>query len=235
VAQRRGEPERRAEYSGVTNSILTISNVAAGDTGNYDVVVSNDGGSTPSASAALTLVSPSGEIYEAAVLAAKPVAFYQLNETADPAVSALAFDYVGGGVGTYGTGVQNGNTAYNIAGPLSADGFPGFAAGNKAAQFANAIGTSRITISPWNLNTNTVTLTAWINPTAGQQQLGYEGLIFCRGNGTVAGLNYSGVRTLVATPPWVTPGITNGRLGAGIRARAARGPMVLRRLGGLTD
>ena len=186
--------------SGATTSKLTISNLAAGDAGNYDVIVSNDGGPTTSASAALTLVSPSGEAYEAAVLDAGPVAFYQLNETSDPAANALAFDFVGGGVGNYGTGVQNGNAAYNIAGPLPTGGFPGFATANKAAQFQSGVGTSRISISPWNLNTNTVTLTAWVKPADAQLQFGYAGLVFCRGNGTVAGLNYSGAVDISGNP-----------------------------------
>ncbi len=185
--------------SGASSNVLTINNVGVGDVANYDVIVSNSGGPATSAAAALNLVSPTGEAYEAAILAAKPVVFYQLNETTDPAVYALAFDYVGGGVGTYGTGVQNGYPTYNVAGP-SAEGFPGFNAGNKAALFANGTGTSRITVSPWNLNTNTVTLTAWINPTVGQTQLGYEGLIFCRGSGTVAGLNYSGSTDVNGNP-----------------------------------
>jgi hypothetical protein len=137
---------------------------------------------------ALTLLSPGGA-YETAVLAANPVAFYLFNETGDPATNAPAFDSVGGFSGTYGAGVANGNAAYNVQGPVSADGFPGLGAGNKAAQFTHLTGTSRVTVQPWNLNTNTVSLTAWINPAGSQDSA--DAVVFCRGAGTVAGLNYT--------------------------------------------
>jgi hypothetical protein len=174
--------------SGTTNTTLTISNVAAGDAANYSLRATNVRGTTTSTAVALSLATPA-EIYESAVVAANPAAFYQLNETSDPAVIAQAWDYVGGYNGTYGTAVQNGNPTYNIAGPLPAAGFPGFAAGNKAAQFVNGTLDARVTVAPWNLNTNTVTITAWINPTGTQYP--YNGIVFCRGGGTVAGLNYS--------------------------------------------
>ncbi|HWH72320.1 MAG TPA: LamG-like jellyroll fold domain-containing protein, partial [Candidatus Sulfotelmatobacter sp.] len=108
----------------------------------------------------------------------------------DPASSSvLAFDYAGGFNGTYGAGLQNGNPLYNIAGPTPGVSFPGFDSNNKAAQFANGTGTARLTVQPWNLNTNTVTITAWVNP--GSYQANNAGLVFCRGGGTVAGLNYT--------------------------------------------
>ena len=177
---------------GSTNSTLIVSNVSAADAVNYDVVVANAGGPVTSAVVALTVVAPSGEAYEAAVLAAHPVAFYQLNETGDPATNnSPAFDYAGGFVGTYGNTVQNGNPLYNIAGPQAGSGFPGFAAGNKAAQFANGSAGARISVAPWNINTNTVTIAAWVNPSG--PQLNANGIVNVRnGTGTAtAGLEYS--------------------------------------------
>ena len=174
--------------SGATTASLVVSNISATDAASYDVVVSNLGGSVTSAAAALTLVAPSGEAYETAIIAANPVAFYRLNETGDPAANAPVFDYAGGYIGTYGITVQNGSPSYNVAGPLPADGFPGFAVGNKAARF-DGTGTARVTVAPWNLNTNTVTLTAWINPSGPQS--GTFAIVFCRGGDTVAGLNYT--------------------------------------------
>jgi hypothetical protein len=47
-----------ANVSGGTNSILTLNNVTAADAGNYDVVVSNAGGSVTSSAVALTVVTP---------------------------------------------------------------------------------------------------------------------------------------------------------------------------------
>jgi hypothetical protein len=177
--------------SGVTSNNLAITNISAADNATIYVVVTSPGyAPVQSQSVTLTVVNPSGEAYEAAVLATspKPVAFYQLNEMNDPLANAYVFDYLGGYVGTYGAGVQNGFNG--ISGPTAGQGFPGFASGNKAAQFANGTGSSRVSVPAWNLNTNTVTLTAWINPSG--PQLGNEGIVFCRAGTTVAGLNYSG-------------------------------------------
>jgi hypothetical protein len=49
-----------AHISGATNTTLTISNVVAGDAGNYQVVVSNSHGSATSSNATLTVLFPPG-------------------------------------------------------------------------------------------------------------------------------------------------------------------------------
>jgi hypothetical protein len=102
----------------------------------------------------------------------------------------LAFDYAGGFNGVYGYPVQNGNPSYNIAGPRPADGFPGFSTTNMAANFSTNNGTnSLITVPAWNLNTNTVTITAWLYPSGPQPR--HAGVVFCRAGGTIAGMYYS--------------------------------------------
>jgi hypothetical protein len=176
--------------SGSTTATLTVVNAAAADATDYSVVVGNNVGTATSINASLSFVSPSGEIYEAAVLANSPVAFYELNETGDPSTnSSPVYDFAGGYNGSYSNAVLN---AFNgIAGPNPASGFPGFSVGNAAAQFANANVNSRVTVNPWRLNTNSVTITAWVNP-SGPQNVS-EGLAFCRGGTTVAGLCYSSV------------------------------------------
>jgi PKD repeat protein len=175
--------------SGVTNATLTITNVSSANAINYLVVVTNSGGAITSSVASLTIISPSGEPSQTAVLAASPAAFYQLNETANPSSgTAVAYDYVGGNNGTYGSGVQNGYN--NIAGPrLVPDGLAGFAVNNYAANFTNNSGISQITLPAFNLNTNTVTLTAWLRPLAAQNS--WAGIVFCRAGSTVAGLSYT--------------------------------------------
>jgi len=182
-----------ANVAGSTNATLILSNVSAADDASYDVVVSGSGYSVYSTSASLTVLPSPTEPYASAVMAANPVAFYELNDTGDPATNAYAFDSAGGFVGTYGAGVQNGNLAAgNIMGPSSAQGFPGFAAGNRAAAFANGFGNSQVTLPAFNLGptATNVTITAWVNPTGAQ--IASEGIVFCRAGTTVAGLSYSG-------------------------------------------
>jgi hypothetical protein len=80
---------------------------------------------------------------------------------------------------------------YNIGGPQPVDGFPAFSTTNTAAMFTNDVADyeDQITLPPLNLNTNTVTLSAWINPT--NQQGPYVGIVFCRSSGDmVAGLDF---------------------------------------------
>jgi hypothetical protein len=179
--------------SGSTNATLILTNVSTGDVASYDVAVTGSGKTVYSSAVSLTVLPAPTEPYASAVLAANPVAFYQFNETGDPSTNAYAFDEAGGFVGTYGAGVENGNPAdNNITGPSSAQGFPGFSAGNKAAAFANTVGNSRVTLPAFNLGSTAtnVTITAWVNPTG--PQVADEGIVFCRAGTTVAGLCYSG-------------------------------------------
>jgi len=172
--------------SGSTSTTLRLSNVSGGDAVNYDVMVTNNSGSVTSSPAALTLLLPTN--YEAAAVAAGPVALYMFNETGDPSTNnTIAFDYEGDLDGIYGVNSLN---AFNAtAGPLPTDGFPGFDAANAAVRFQGFTANSHVTIPPLNLNTNTVTLSAWVKPGGPAAN---AGLIFCRGSGTVAGLNLTG-------------------------------------------
>ena len=81
---------------------------------------------------------------------------------------------------------------FGVAGPRPAD-FLGFEITNTAAQFANGVNNSWITIPALNLNTNKVTITAWVYPIGGQAP--YSGLIFCRSGSTVSGMNLNGAGT----------------------------------------
>ena len=168
--------------SGTTSSMLTISNVSAGDATNYLLNVANTYGSTNSSIVQLAVVpAPAAGTYASTVVASQPWAYYELNETNDPSTgTVVAYDYVGGYSGVYGTDVQNGFN--NVLGPVPSDGFPDFPVNNAAAGFVNSGGAdpnSAITLSPWGLQTNTVTFTAWINPTG--QQTPFAGLIYVIG------------------------------------------------------
>ena len=149
---------------GTTTPNLAIANLQAADTGNYDVVLTAGSLSVTSTVASLSVLPANGEsLYQAALLAARPLAYYPLNETSNPGSSnAIAFDNAGGYNGIYGLDVTNGSSG--IAGPRPTDGFPGFAANNLATRYATNDPDSFITLAPWHLNSNTATFTAWINP-----------------------------------------------------------------------
>ncbi|HEX3800332.1 MAG TPA: immunoglobulin domain-containing protein [Verrucomicrobiae bacterium] len=175
--------------SGSATNTLTVSNISTTDNGNYQLIITSAGGSVTSSVANLTVVMPRGEAVESAVLAAGPVDFYEFNETNDPSTgNALAFDIVGGKSGVYGVNSQNGFGG--ITGATAADGFPGFTTNDFAAQFDLATANSHVSVpNGWNLNTNVLTITAWLNPNGPQDPI--EGLVLCRGGNTVAGLNYA--------------------------------------------
>jgi len=125
----------------------------------------------------------SSTAYQSALLAASPVAYWRMEEL----TGTTARDWAGGHNGTYGNAVTLGE-----AGPRPPD-FLGFEVTNTAAQFANSVNNSLITIPALNLNTNTVTFTTWIYPLG--SQAGYTGLVFYRSGGTVAGMNFNSAGT----------------------------------------
>jgi len=169
---------------GSTNSSLSITNVSAADIANYKLIVTNSVGSVTSSVVTLAIVAPSGK--EAiTTLALGPVAFYELNETSNPTTGSAAFDHVGGFAGTYGTTV--GDSFDGISGPLGPF-FPGFTVPNGAANFPGPNGGS-ITLPPLNINTNAVTISAWIYPT---QYVSDAGIVFARTALTTSGLCWAG-------------------------------------------
>jgi hypothetical protein len=101
-----------------------------------------------------------------------------LNETNG---ATVAVDSLGSHNGTISANVTPG-----VSGPQYPL-FPGFETNNTAIQFNYTAG-SYLTMPALNLNTNTVTITGWINPTG--VQAGWSGIAFCRGGSTVAGLHF---------------------------------------------
>ena len=150
--------------AGSTTPNLTLGNLQTTDAGNYDMVLTSGSLSVTSSVASLTVLPVTSEsVYEAAVLAARPVAYYRLNETGNPAGgNLLAYDNAGGLNGVYGVDVTN--ASFGVSGPRPADGFPGFAANNDAALFSTNDPVAFITVAPWLLKTNSATFIAWINP-----------------------------------------------------------------------
>ena len=175
--------------SGSSTAHLQVSNVQAGDAASYDVVLTSGSLVVTSSVATLAILPAASEsTYESALVAAGPWAYYRLDETGDPSSgSVVAWDNAGGYNGVYGTNVSNGFTG--VAGPRASDGYPGFASTNTAASFSEYTPYCWIPLPPWNLNTDTATMLAWINPADNQLSLG--GVLFTgTDNPTSAGIRY---------------------------------------------
>lgn len=134
--------------AGATSSTVTLTNLQTTNSGIYTLWASNSFGAG-SGSVALTVVDPPP--YYAQTLGAGPVAYWRLNESS----GATAYDSVGGYNGT-----NNGSLVLGVSGPTP-PAFPGFEASNTAYQFDGT--TTSVVLPALNLNTNTVTITAWVN------------------------------------------------------------------------
>jgi len=173
--------------SGSGTSTLTLSKIQAADVAAYTLLVSNSFGSVTSSVANLKVISATAA-YPNVVVADGPVAYWRFNETVNPATgNALAYDYAGGFNGTYGTAAQNGFNG--VAGP-QAPYFSGFEGTNYALEDFAGVDASWVTLPPLNLTTNTVTLTAWINPN-GIQAL-WSGILMARNGDDAAGFSFGG-------------------------------------------
>jgi hypothetical protein len=170
-----------ATFSGVTTTNLLIPSVAPAVLGNYRAIASTAEGSVTSSVAPLGIVYPDGSLYEAAVRSYGAVDYYRFDEIS----GTNAWDFIGGNNGTYGS-----DAVYMNAGPTAATGFPGFANTNYAATFQSLDPNNLLTCLPWNLNTNAVTITAWIYPVYNQ---GNAGIVFTVGaNSMINGIRYDG-------------------------------------------
>jgi hypothetical protein len=166
-------------YSGATTTNLWISSVAPANVGNYQAFVSTAYGAAASGVAALGVAYPDGSLYESAVRAYGAVDYYRMDETS----GTNAWDFIGGNTGTY-----EANPTFGQSGPTPDTGFPGFSSTNYAGAFSILDTNAFITLPPWNLTTDTVTITAWIYPEFSQ---GNAGIVFSAGSGTnVFGIRY---------------------------------------------
>jgi len=170
-------------YTGSLSNVFSVMNVSAADVGAYHLVITNAFGSITSSVANLTITHPTGA-EAVTTVALSPVAFYQLNETNNPATGSPAYDPVGGFAGVYAATASN---AFDgITGP-SGVFFPGFPGHEGAVSLAAGSG-QYVKLPALNLNTNTVTMTAWIFPTAVASD---AGIVFSRYASTTAGLCYN--------------------------------------------
>jgi len=167
---------------GATNTSLTLANLQPADAGTYRLLAANSvGGPVMSSPASLSVLDIP---FVSAVLADQPVAYWRLNETGDTSSGTL----VAADVMQTFNGVFGSASADDIPGPTPSLGFAGFEAHNTGAQFTNGVPNSFVTVPALNLNTDAVTITAWIYPIGTPAEA--AGLVFCRTDGDASGLNF---------------------------------------------
>lgn len=167
--------------SGATTTTLVITGVTAADEGDYTLVATSPRGTTTSNPANLAIATQENSAYVTALVNAGPLANWRLNE---PETVTTAFDHVGGFTGQYLDGAVWGAS---VEGPRPPT-FPGFNSDNTAVQIAGAAAPGHVAVPTPALNTNTVSIVAWINPAAAQAD--YTGILMTR-TGTLAGFGYT--------------------------------------------
>jgi hypothetical protein len=156
------------QFSTVTNSILTISNLVLGNMANYIVVITNSYGSATSSVARLTVLNPApATTYNATILADHPVSYWPMQETVAPTIH----DVVGTNDGTMQRGSVKYNAEYysawtNDNGSSFGLGGPGIlhnVPNDKAIYFTNLNATFiSVPYSP-GLNSSVFSVEAWLN------------------------------------------------------------------------
>ena len=192
--------DKGSGYTGIlndTNGSVTLTNLQSSDNGNYRVVASNVAGSGNSTPSPLTVLAdpaaPSpAQPYAYTVFTNNPVAYWRFSETSiDVTTNSMqAYDYSGHNLdATYGHG-----TAIFDNG-LNSSSFPGFESVNPSVSLVNGLSGSSLTVPPLNLNTNTATISMWINPNAVVGT--YWGLLTWGNttNGDKAGFGFGGTQS----------------------------------------
>jgi hypothetical protein len=166
------------EIVGATNSTLTINDVGTGDVASYDVVVTTPYATATGGPVSLTLTSAPTDAYGQDIMSLGPVAYWRLSEGS----GTNAYDYAGGHTAIYGP-----DSYLQDPGPSG----PGFPANNTSLSPENndqSGNSSYATLSAsdgLDLNTNTVTIVAWVNPT---ELIPNAGIVYQRDSSGTAGL-----------------------------------------------
>lgn len=176
-----------------TNTTVTLTNLQLSDSGSYQLFATNHYGGTPSTPSALTVLDDPAapdvsQAYAYAVMTNNPYAYWRFSETIDSTAgnSVQAYDYSG-----HNFNATYGNQAYDMQAGPAPSAFPGFESTNTSVGLVNGTDNSWLNVPNLNLNTNAVTITAWINPSAGIGS--YWGLFMWHGaNGDVAGFGFGG-------------------------------------------
>ena len=115
--------------------------------------------------------------YPTVIGANSPLVYFRCNEPGNPSAANL------GTLGAAGNGEYSPGTRPGVVGPRSTANYAGFDGANNAVGVS---GGNSASVPALNLNTNTVTITGWLNLTNPQTQA--AGIVFCRAGTTVAGL-----------------------------------------------
>jgi hypothetical protein len=181
------------DIAGETTNVWVLTNLQATADGNYQLTAANSIGNATSSVSALTIVAglpapDASQPYAYAVYTNNPVAYWRFSETIDSTLNTVqTYDFSGNNLnGTFG-----GSCTDNQSGPQS-PAYPGFESTNTAAIFLNSQSNAFVSLpAQLNLNTNTVTITAWIQPMSLINN--YYGLFMWRGtNGDAAGFGFGG-------------------------------------------
>ena len=173
--------------AGQTNASLTFSSLNATNAGTYTVVASNSISATTSSSAVLTVITPTPGTYEATIVAAQPALYYRFSDI-DSSSNVMNLGTLGAPVNGLVEGT-NGVDYSGADGPLPPS-YSNFESTNRSIYLYGTGTAGDVRIPPMNLNTSggpTVTMAAWVNPSASQQN--YAGILVSRIGGQEFGLS----------------------------------------------
>ena len=163
---------------GATASVLRLTNLQLSDQGSYTVTLTNPyGTNSNSATGVVSVVTVTN--YPFAAMYGNPLAYYRLNETSGTTTSDIANGLNGTLIGPMVTGV---------VGPQPPT-WVGLEPTNTSFQFDGA--STRVQLPSFNLQTNQMTIVAWINPAGPQSD--QTGILASRSLTGVSGffLNYN--------------------------------------------
>jgi len=175
-----------AASTGTAPFTCTLRDVPAGSHTIYAEAYDTAEAKTNSAAISISVAPFLVSQYATRVLAYSPLYYWRFSETNH---SVIANEYYNRLDGTYGTNVTNG-----VAG-VSNPPFYGFEATNSAVAIdktASVAGAGYVTAPPMNLNTNAVTIVAWLYPLAAVTTA--SGIVFSRDSTYPVGLNFLGTR-----------------------------------------
>ena len=184
-----------ADILGTTTTTLTMNNLPLSASGGYNLTATNGVGGAASTPASLVVLADppapdASTAYPYDVFTNGPVAYWRFSETQDSTVNSVqAYDYSGNNHdATYGNGAYDNQPGPS---PSQQPQLVGFEAANTGVALLNNQNNSFLIAPDLNLNANTVTITAWIDPSG---VVGNSwGLFMWRGpNGDAAGFGFDG-------------------------------------------